>query len=713
MVTQTSIVRQTEEFLKAIHPDGQPQIIALHDSVPDKHKPKPLGSGWQERAGRLQKQGYGIFTMVNSGHSQKEQDITAINALWVDMDGREPDAAMLAKLPAPSAIVQSKAGKHVYWFLNPGQPLERFSDAQKRLAAALGGDPAVCNLNRLMRLPGFNHLKNPDEPFQVEYVSLKADQRYSIDEVIGSLPESEKPKPESKIRPKAKSVSGSHKLDELAERVRAAAKGHRSDTLNSAAASAAQIQRVDRVKAEIALCDAARAAELPESDILHNFESGWEFGLSELAEKQSQKQAEKPSKGALIKAKIKTLFPGLGIHARSYKLLLDKKEVTFRKLYDQLTDVMDAGKDLAFEKIMAIAEENPYDPMVEYMDSLPAWDGHDHIGDMIAYAFGLAENERCGIHTTFMRKWLIQCVARLYEPGCQADNMIMLIGSQGAGKTSFLRTMGGEGYLDMPPMSAKDEMMAVAKSWIIEYGEAGLAFSLKAIDALKRFISSRELNLRMPYGRDMLTILRRDCLAGTANTKELLSDTTGNRRFWMIGWIDQIDMDMVKSLRDKVWAQARDLYRQGEPWMLSEAESALSELINEEHRSPNPVGERVSAAVDEIEQSKLFDLENQKHAAFTSSEWAEVISGSRSNDRRPYNEIADALQRCGYERKQVKTNGYKSWLWVKDGFSPMRGTPQDKFQFTAAVKGDDSNGQLLGWHRNDPRIVDDAESFGE
>lgn len=130
----------------------------------------------------LNESGAGIFVAVNAtdGNGRKAENVTAVRALFVDFDTEDNNRpAMLAAVPLPpSAVVESSPGKHhAYWFTD-GWPLDQFRDAQATLATFFGSDPKVCDLPRVMRLPGFLHRKR--DPFLVRVLSL-AGTRYDAD----------------------------------------------------------------------------------------------------------------------------------------------------------------------------------------------------------------------------------------------------------------------------------------------------------------------------------------------------------------------------------------------------------------------------------------------------------------------------------------------------------------------------------------------------
>lgn len=132
----------------------------------------------------LNAEGAGIFVTVNTtnGRGRKAADIVALRALFIDEDG--PSKAAL-KLP-PSIVVRSARGSHVYWLLKRGEEQEAFTAGQRHLARFYGTDPTVCDLPRVMRLPGSMHQKA--NAVFVTLQEVHGDRRYSIDEILAAHP---------------------------------------------------------------------------------------------------------------------------------------------------------------------------------------------------------------------------------------------------------------------------------------------------------------------------------------------------------------------------------------------------------------------------------------------------------------------------------------------------------------------------------------------
>lgn len=103
----------------------------------------------------------GIFWQVNESKNGKRSNdsVTRARAFFVDLDGT-PISGIITHSTPPHIVVESSPGRyHAYWKVK-GVPLEQFSKYQKKLALALGGDPVVSDLARVMRVPGFAHWKS-------------------------------------------------------------------------------------------------------------------------------------------------------------------------------------------------------------------------------------------------------------------------------------------------------------------------------------------------------------------------------------------------------------------------------------------------------------------------------------------------------------------------------------------------------------------------
>jgi hypothetical protein len=132
--------------------------------------------------------GCGIFATVQQtdGRGRVIANVTALRALFIDMDDGRP-LPTTWPLP-PSIIVQRDATHwHAYWCLVDGEAIDAFVPAMIRLAGHWQSDLKVCDLARVMRVPGFAHQKSGAKP--VHLVSADGGRRYTIAQVLAAMPE--------------------------------------------------------------------------------------------------------------------------------------------------------------------------------------------------------------------------------------------------------------------------------------------------------------------------------------------------------------------------------------------------------------------------------------------------------------------------------------------------------------------------------------------
>jgi len=167
-------IEQAQLFLDTLAPEGLLtfQVIPERADVKGKQQAKILHGNLNAHSRTLIENnlaGYGIFVMVNEGDGigRKASNVLSVRAYCVDLDGVPVDPVLESGY-SPHILVESSPGKwHAYW-LAADCPLDQFKVRQQTLAARFSGDPSVCDLPRVMRVPGFYHQKG--DPFVTRLV---------------------------------------------------------------------------------------------------------------------------------------------------------------------------------------------------------------------------------------------------------------------------------------------------------------------------------------------------------------------------------------------------------------------------------------------------------------------------------------------------------------------------------------------------------------
>lgn len=223
--------------------------------------------------------------------------------------------------------------------------------------------------------------------------------------------------------------------------------------------------------------------------------------------------------------------------------------------------------------------------------------------DVTAYLEGLNWDEEPRLDTLFIdylgaedtpliravtRKAFVAAVARAMRPGAKFDNMTILSGPQGIGKSTLLYKMSRGWFNDsLSTFAGKEASELLQGVWLVEIAELQ-AFRNSDVSRIKQFISQQADRFRAAYGRHVKEQPRRCVFFGTTNSPEYLQDRTGNRRFWPIDVgvrprHKSVFTDLDGEI-DQLWAEAVAYWKLGEPLYLSEDLEAKARAAQEEHR---------------------------------------------------------------------------------------------------------------------------------
>jgi predicted P-loop ATPase len=208
------------------------------------------------------------------------------------------------------------------------------------------------------------------------------------------------------------------------------------------------------------------------------------------------------------------------------------------------------------------AHKNRFHPVRLYLSGLH-WDGERRLDEWLHKYLGAAKSD---YSTAIGKMFLVALVARIFEPGCKSDYMIILEGPQGAMKSAACRVIAGEWFSDSLPevRGSKDLAQHLRGKWLIEVSELS-AMTRTETNTLKAFVTREKELYRPPYGRHEVIEPRQCLFVGTVNEHEYLRDATGGRRFWPLG-VGVIDLVSLRKDRDQLFAEAVYLYQAGERW---------------------------------------------------------------------------------------------------------------------------------------------------
>lgn len=221
----------------------------------------------------------------------------------------------------------------------------------------------------------------------------------------------------------------------------------------------------------------------------------------------------------------------------------------------------DPGEKNTRDAAVQLCLENQYDPLLNYLDGLK-WDGRERAARWLTDYMGADDS---ALTREFARLTLMAAVRRAYHPGAKFDQILVMEGPEGRGKSTALRILAGEGnYSDARILGTSDreQLEATAGVWIHEIAE--LAGMKRAeVEAVKVFASRTVDRARPAYGRFRVDRPRRCIFIATTNLRTYLKSDTGDRRFWPVT-TGRIKVEELTRDRDQLWAEAVHRIKAGE-----------------------------------------------------------------------------------------------------------------------------------------------------
>lgn len=570
---------------------------------------------WLER---MNQRGAGVFVTVNAvqpGAARTAANVIRVRALFADFDPPETAAAPDRYPIHPAWQVESSPGKrHVYWPVE-GLATDGFKAMQERVIHALRSDHAPKDLPRVMRLPGFFHMKDPSAPSLVRLVDVDERMPYSVEALSRAFPPIQKPEPRQ---------TGP---------VETAPIDDRDQTVMDLRSALASMRSDDRdlwVRMGLALKgmgDQGRALWMEWSQTSDKFDARsaaktWESFKPEsvdyravFTEAQSggwvnpAKGRRRASGGKVVKMKTKPQARAHPHQAEPSGVMADWRSALIIKHKDDGSQIIPCrvhnlihilkhspefegrirfnefsgqvaidGQDLddigpvkikaqlecnwikekvattdVVEAMSVVAQQSSFHPVREWLQSL-SWDGVPRVESFCHDYLGKPLD---AYHIAVARALFVSAVLRILKPGCKVDTMTILEGLQGQGKSTLWLALFDPWYAEITDsLNSKDFFIGLSGVWCADFGELD-QFSKAETTRIKQVITSQSDHYRGLWKGYHKRHPRQCIFVGGTNTDNWQTDATGARRFLPIKLHShRIDVDAVRKVRDQLWAEA-------------------------------------------------------------------------------------------------------------------------------------------------------------
>lgn len=226
------------------------------------------------------------------------------------------------------------------------------------------------------------------------------------------------------------------------------------------------------------------------------------------------------------------------------------------------------------------------------------WDGKPRAESFFIDVLGVEDNQ---YNRECTRKWLLASLTRLFDNGIKFDEMIILQGGQGIGKSTTLQRLSLGYYTDITEKIGDEVTFKVLRTWLVELSELSTMVKTDS-DTFKAWLSATKDTVRKRYATDPTDHPRTFAVLGTTNNKEILKDRTGNRRYWLMycekdrikNSIWNLDYEYILQL----WSEVYQWYLNKESLLISEETKQYMENLSSAALEYDPLEEKIVNILD-------------------------------------------------------------------------------------------------------------------
>ena len=338
----------------------------------------------------------------------------------------------------------------------------------------------------------------------------------------------------------------------------------------------------------------------------------------------------------------------------------------------QVTGLPKASID---DHLLAIAEQTSFHPVQKWLDDGDSWDGVQRVDAVI----NCLKTKDPALTRLVMRKWLIGCVASLYEPEFRSKLIPVLQGDQSWMKSAFIERIAkvsSGAFLEGAELNPdnKDSVLSCIKSWIVELGE--LERSTKnSQGSLKAFITKSIDTVRPPYGRTDVKKPRQTHFIASVNGDSFLKDDTGSARYAVLVMSGLPDMDAVNDLLGWDWNEGR--LRLVNPEQLRQFWLEI--------KADYDSGKNWGLTPEELKMTTAVNADFQDKGTWY--QWAyERFAGKENAAGHEWRMASDICSIYFIDHKQARTLGKALSLLAREGHIKSRTKGGNKTEYYVTVK---------------------------
>jgi predicted P-loop ATPase len=267
--------------------------------------------------------------------------------------------------------------------------------------------------------------------------------------------------------------------------------------------------------------------------------------------------------------------------------LIDTDDANMRHYLEKTYGITTSTK--ITDALQILSSRLAFHPVRSYLSGI-TWDGVDRLDTLLIDYQGAADTP---FNRMVTRKFFTAAVARIFQPGCKFDHVLVLVGKQGKAKSALFDKMGGPWYSDsFHSIEGKEAFEQLQGAWVVELAELS-ALGRAEEEKIKHFITKREDRYRVAYGKRVERFPRQCVFGATHNKPVFLRDNTGGRRYWPVPvYVTDPKHSVYEGLTPDVvgqlWAEAVVRFKAGERIYLTPAEAEMAEAVQRAHTEEHP-----------------------------------------------------------------------------------------------------------------------------
>ena len=367
---------------------------------------------------------------------------------------------------------------------------------------------------------------------------------------------------------------------------------------------------------------------------------------------------------------------------------LDDWTMLTDRVVNSLWVEMSEQKPVRVQDIFRVIESDyvaEYNPFAFYLERLPPWNGDlDHILGLSMSVMVKGGTDEQFLFAEYLKKWLVGMVAAWMNPQVVNNVILVLIGQQGAYKTTWFN------YLLPPELRryfytktnasrmSKDDLLVLAQYGLVCCEELDTMRPAE-LNQLKAAVTMLSVDERAAYARYHEHRPHIASFCGTGNSLQFLSDPTGNRR-WLPFEVESIEPPHENPLDYRsIYSQAYALYRKGFRYWFTQPEIERLARHNQQFETPRLEVELIS--------QYFRRPQGIEPGEFISVAMAMQIVGANITQKLSCVMIGRAFRELGFQSR--KSGSIRGYVVVRRSAEEMRSMRYQMAQGTDGTDGTD------------------------